>query len=76
MRFLRSVAGYRRTYKKRNTDIRQKLKIFNLRQKIRECHRNFFGHILRMPTHQIPWIKYSITTHREEEIRFDHGGDG
>jgi hypothetical protein len=55
MRFLRSVAGYRRTDKKRNTDIRQKLKIFNLRQKIRECHRNFFGHILRMPTHRIPW---------------------
>jgi hypothetical protein len=29
MRFLRSVAGYRRRDKKRNTDIRQNLKIFN-----------------------------------------------
>jgi hypothetical protein len=36
MRLLRSVAGYRRTDKKRNTDITQNLKIFNLGQKIRE----------------------------------------
>jgi hypothetical protein len=35
MRFLRSVAGYRRIDKKRNTDIRQNLKIFSLGEKIR-----------------------------------------
>jgi hypothetical protein len=36
MRFGGSVAGYRRIYKNRNTDIRQILKIFKLGQKIRE----------------------------------------
>jgi hypothetical protein len=33
MRFLRSVAGYGGTGKKRNTDIRQNVKIFNLGEK-------------------------------------------
>jgi hypothetical protein len=55
MRFLRSVAGYRRIDKKRNTDIRQNLKIFNLWEKIKEYQQNDFEHILRMPTYQIPW---------------------
>jgi hypothetical protein len=42
MRFLRSVAGYRRTDKKGNTDIGQNLKIFNLGNKIREYQQNYF----------------------------------
>jgi hypothetical protein len=54
MRYLRSVAGYRRTDKKRNTEIRQNLKIFNLGRKIREYQQNYFEHILRMPTYRIP----------------------
>jgi hypothetical protein len=54
MRFLRPVAGCRRTDKKRNTDIRQNLKIFNLGQKIREYQQNYFEHILRMSTYRIP----------------------
>jgi hypothetical protein len=54
MRFLRPVAGCRRTDEKRNTDIRQNLKIFNLGQKIREYQQNYFEHILRMPTYRIP----------------------
>jgi hypothetical protein len=54
MRFLRSVAGYRKIDKKRNTDIRQNLKIFNLGQKIREYQQNYFEHILRMSTYRIP----------------------
>jgi hypothetical protein len=33
MRFLRSVSGYRRTDKKRNKDIRQNIKLFNLEDK-------------------------------------------
>jgi hypothetical protein len=33
MRFLRSVSGYRRTDKKRNKDIRQNIKLFNLEEK-------------------------------------------
>jgi hypothetical protein len=54
MRFLRSVAGYRRTDKKRNTDIRYNLNTFNLVQKLREYQQNYFKHILRMPTYRIP----------------------
>jgi hypothetical protein len=54
MRFLRSVAGYRRIDKKRNTDIRQNLKIFNIGDKIKEYQQNYFEHILRMPTYRIP----------------------
>jgi hypothetical protein len=48
------VAGYGRTDKKRNTDIRQNLKIFDLGQKIREYQQNNLEHILRMPTYRIP----------------------
>jgi hypothetical protein len=59
MRFLRSVTGYRRIDKKRNTDIRENLKIFNLGQKIREYQPNYFEHILRMLTYQIPWKVFS-----------------
>jgi hypothetical protein len=36
LRFLRSAAGYRRMDKKRNTDMRQNLKILNLGDKIQE----------------------------------------
>jgi hypothetical protein len=49
------VASYRRIDKKRNTDTRQNLKIFNLGQKIKEYQQNYFKHILRMPTNRIPW---------------------
>jgi hypothetical protein len=34
MGFPRSVAGYRRIYKKINTDMRQNVKVFNLGEKI------------------------------------------
>jgi hypothetical protein len=49
VRFLRSVAGYRRIDKKRNTDIRQNLKIFNGGEKKKEYQQNYFEHILRLP---------------------------
>jgi hypothetical protein len=55
MRFLISVVCYRRKDKKRNTDIRQNLKIFTLGQKIKEYQQNYFKHILKMPPYQIPW---------------------
>jgi hypothetical protein len=54
VKFLRSVGGYRRTDKKRNTDIRQNLKIFNLGQRIREYQQNYFEHILTITTYRIP----------------------
>jgi hypothetical protein len=48
------VAGYRRIDRKRNIDM-QNFKIFNLGNKIKEYQKNYFEHILRMPTYQIPW---------------------
>jgi hypothetical protein len=49
-----SVVGYRIIDKKRNTDMRQNLKTFNLGQKIMEYQQNYFKHILRMLTYRIP----------------------
>jgi hypothetical protein len=40
MRFLRSMAGYRRKDTKRNTEIRQNLKIFSLEETIKEYQQN------------------------------------
>jgi hypothetical protein len=41
MRFVRSVAGYRRMDTERNADIRQDLKIFNVGEKIKEYQQNY-----------------------------------
>jgi hypothetical protein len=48
------VAGYRRTDKNRDKDIRQELNIFILREKLKEYQRNCLEHPLRMPTYRIP----------------------
>jgi hypothetical protein len=37
-----------------NTDIRQKPKIINLGENVKEYQQNYFEHILRMPTYRIP----------------------
>jgi hypothetical protein len=73
MRFLRSVAGYRRTEKKINTDIRQDVKIVNLGQKIKEYQQNYFEHILRMPTYRIPLkiLKYHPKGRRDRSPPMD-----
>jgi hypothetical protein len=44
---------YRRTDKKY---IRQDLKIFNLGEKVKQCQRHYFEHILRTTTYRIPKI--------------------
>jgi hypothetical protein len=54
MRFLRLVAAHRGIDKKRNTDVRQNLKVFNLGEKIKEYQQNYFENILRMPIYGIP----------------------
>jgi hypothetical protein len=54
IRFLKSVAGYRRKDKNRNIDIRQELNIFNLGEKVKEYQHSYLQHILRMPTYRIP----------------------
>jgi hypothetical protein len=73
MRFLGSVAGYRRTDKKRNTDIIQNLKIFSLEEKIREYQQNYFEHILRMSTYRIPWkiFNYHHKGRRDKRMTTD-----
>jgi hypothetical protein len=53
MRFLRSVADYRRVDKKRNIDITQELNIFNLGQKVKENQRKYVEHILIIPTYRV-----------------------
>jgi hypothetical protein len=40
--------------KKRSTDIRSKLKIFNSTEKIEKQNENWHGHILRMTTDRLP----------------------
>jgi hypothetical protein len=69
MRFLRSVSDYRRIDKKRNTDIRQNRKIFNLGEKIREYQQNYFEHILGMPTYQVPQKIFSYHSKGRREMR-------
>jgi hypothetical protein len=54
MIFLRSVAGCRRIDKKRNISIMQNLKICNIEEKIKKYQQNYFEHILRIPSYQIP----------------------
>jgi hypothetical protein len=55
----------KRMEKNRNTDIRQEINIFILRQKVKEHQQNYFEHILRMQPYQIPW-KLSITLKEED----------
>jgi hypothetical protein len=49
MRFLRLVEGYRRT------DIKEKIKMFNLKENIKEYKLNYIQCTLRMATNEIPW---------------------
>ncbi|KAJ4441949.1 hypothetical protein ANN_11813, partial [Periplaneta americana] len=54
MRFLRSVAGYRRTDRQYNETIRDELNIFNLNNKIKEYQEKYYEHVQRMPEYRIP----------------------
>ncbi|KAJ4450851.1 hypothetical protein ANN_02282 [Periplaneta americana] len=54
MRFLRSVAGCRRTDRQYNETIRDELNIFNLNNKIKEYQEKYYEHIQRMPEYRNP----------------------
>jgi hypothetical protein len=69
MRFLRSVTGYRRIDKKRNSDIRQDLNIyiFSLGLKIKEYQQNCLEHVSRMPNYPIPPKMFNSLKERERQ---------
>ncbi|KDR12736.1 hypothetical protein L798_12533 [Zootermopsis nevadensis] len=58
MKFVRSIAGYKRTSHIRNEDIRRKLGTFNLLDTICEHQRNCLMHIERMEANRIPQKMY------------------
>ena len=48
MKFLRNVAGYKRTDRKRNAEIRQELKVKELNLEITEYRNKWSSHLNRM----------------------------
>jgi hypothetical protein len=70
MRFLRSVAGYRRMSKKRNVGLKQERNIFNPGQEVKEYQRIYLEYILRMSIHQI--LGSCLTTTLKQEEREVH----
>jgi hypothetical protein len=54
--FLCLVAGYTLPDQKRSTDIRSKLKIFNLTERTENQKENWHEHILRMTTDRLPTV--------------------
>jgi hypothetical protein len=48
MRFLRSIAGYRRVNERKSINIIEELNIFSLGEKVKEYHQNCLEHILRI----------------------------
>ena len=47
-RCLRAIRGVTRRERMRNEDIRQELKVAELKEKIRECRLRWYGHVKRM----------------------------
>ena len=58
MRFLRSVAGYRLTDRKRNCEIREELKVTELNETIKNYRVQWKDHLDRMNNKRIPKIAY------------------
>lgn len=58
MRFLRSTAGYSLRDRKRNEDIREELKIFNITDKIKDYRQQWKEHLERMEHDRLPKIYY------------------
>ena len=48
MRCLRAIRGVTRRERMRNGDIRQEMKVAELRENIRECRLTWYGHVKRM----------------------------
>jgi hypothetical protein len=75
MKFLRHVAGYACKGQIRSDNIRQKLKIINLNDGIRQNKKNRYEHILRMDPRRITLriLQYKPTGHRNIEDTDDVG---
>ena len=54
LRFLRSIAGYTLWDKKRSSDIREQLGIFNINDKLTQYKINWREHIQRMNDNRLP----------------------
>ena len=67
MRFLRPMAEYKLWDKKRSSDIREQLGIFNIDNKLTQYKINWREHIQRMDDNRLQ-KKNSITNLKEEEI--------
>lgn len=67
MRFLRSVKGYSLKDKIRNEEIRQKLNIFSVNERIFQNRINWKNHVLRMDNNRIPKLalEYHPTGRRD-----------
>ena len=66
MKFLRNVAGYKRTDRKRNVEIRQELQVKELNFEITEYRNKWLSHLNRMSANRIPFKvhNYKPTGHR------------
>jgi hypothetical protein len=62
------VTGHRRIDKKRNTDVKQDLKVYFIRDKIKEYQLKYFLHIFRVPTYRILGRCFSATLAKKERL--------
>jgi hypothetical protein len=62
MRFLRPTAGYTLLDKKRSSDIREQLSIFNVNEKLTLYKINLTEHIQRMDDNRLPKQKIKLQT--------------
>lgn len=68
MKCLRFVAGYTRMDMKYNEDIRNKLQIFSLIDKIAEYRRKWYDHVCRMSSERAPFkiLNYTPRGRRDQ----------
>jgi hypothetical protein len=65
MRFLRPLLGVTRLDRKRNCDIRNRLKVDNISEDIISYQNNWIGHLKRMDSNHIP--KLAFHTNLEDD---------
>ena len=68
MRFLRPTAGYKLLDRKRSSDIREQLDVFNINDKLTQNTINWKEHIQRMDDNRLPQ-KIKLQTWREKKYR-------
>ena len=62
MRFLRPTAGYTLLDKKRSSDIREQLGIFNINDKLTQYKINWREHIQRIDDNRLPKKNFKLQT--------------